>query len=38
MSDPSAQMGLQFGKSMAMAGQGYMEQNVCESMSPPVCE
>ena len=29
MSDPTAQMGFQVGKSAVMAGQEYMEQNVC---------
>lgn len=29
MNDPTAQMGFQVGKSAMMAGQEYMEQNVC---------
>lgn len=29
MNDPTAQMGFQVGKSAVMAGQDYMEQNVC---------
>lgn len=29
MNDPTAQMGFQVGKSAVMAGQEYMEQNVC---------
>lgn len=29
MNDPTAQMSFQVGKSAVMAGQDYMEQNVC---------
>jgi hypothetical protein len=31
MTDPTAQMGFQVGKTAMMAGQEYMEQNVSES-------
>lgn len=29
MNEPTAQMGFEVGKSAVMAGQEYMEQNVC---------
>ena len=37
MTDPTAQMGFQVGKSAVMAGQDYVEQNVCGEQGG-VCE
>lgn len=35
MNDPTAQMGFQVGKNMAMAGQEYVEQNVGATIPLP---